>query len=591
MAFNKTKALEEAAKLVSQRKISQAIKQYLAVAAKDPQDLPLLNTIGDLCVRDGNTAEALLQFRRLADAYAREGFTLKAIAIFKKIAKLDPQSVDPLIHLAELYASQKLTHESEQQYSQALAVCERQGLKEQAGQILAKLVAAEPANALRRQQLAALCERTGMEEVAPQLLEALGKACLAAGDWAEAEYVFERLTRRDDSHTEWQSLLRECQEHRAEAKTADKEPAEAPTGTAAERQSGGSQEKGDKASVEVDFDLASEKFASSPPGARQSPDTVIEDRTQPIPAAPVRSEAGAPPSAPSDGDEFAELAFYLDYGLIAEGRDCLARLAAKHPGDARVAALQDRLQILEESEARADASSGPAEEPLIDRRAGSRTGDAFGGTPAEATEPRDGGGTETVGAAMPDLRAEQTSGWAPATSLIDKLTKELELAMAAEGPLPGASAGPEPVRIDPAELLVEDGEHAPAEDAPRTHFNLGVAFREFGLLDDAIAEFQKSSEEPFSTEEPWKFEVLLLLGVCFMEKGMPNLAAPWLARALESPGLDEETSLALTYDLATAYERSGNRDGALQRFVEVYGANAGYRDVAQKIRALQSKQA
>lgn len=591
MAFNKTKALEEAAKLVSQRKISQAIKQYLAVAAKDPQDLPLLNTIGDLCVRDGNTAEALRQFRRLADAYAREGFTLKAIAIFKKIAKLDPQSVDPLIHLAELYASQKLTHESEQQYSQALAVCDRQGLKERAGQILAKLVATEPANALRRQQLAALCERTGMEEAAPQLLEALGKACIAAGDWAKAEGVFERLARRDDSHTEWQSLLRECQEHRAAAKTADKELAEAPTGVAMEPKSDGSQEKGQKASLEVDFDRASEKLTSSPTNSGQSPDTVIEGPTQPVPAVPVRPEAGGPPSAPSDGDEFAELAFYLDYGLIAEGRDCLARLAAKHPGDARVASLDERLQILEETDARADASSVPAEGPLIDRPAGSGVGDAFGGAPAVVTDPRDAGGTEPVGAATPDLPAEQTSMWAPATSLIDKLTKELELAMAAEGPLPGAGADPEPARIDPAELLAEDGEHAPAEDAPRTHFHLGVAFREFGLLDDAIAEFEKSSKEPVSAEEPWNFEALLLLGVCFMEKGMPSLAAPWLARALESPGIDDETSLALTYDLATAYERSGNRDGALQRFVQVYGVNANYRDVAEKIRALQSKQA
>lgn len=599
MAFNKTKALEEAAKLVSQRKISQAIKQYLAIAAKDPQDLPLLNTIGDLCVRDGNTAEALRQFRRLADAYTREGFTLKAIAIFKKIAKLDSQSVDPLIHLAELYASQKLTHESEQQYAQALALCERQGLKEQAGQLLAKLVETDPSNAPRRLQLAALCERTGMDQVAPQLLDALGKAWLAAGEWAKAEDIFERLTLRDSSDSEWQSLLRECRERRAAAKTAEHPPGEAPTGQEAEPLSGELGAKREKPSVEVDFDREWETFASAPPDTGQKtdgapdavPDSATSDRPQPPSAPPVAAETGVARSAHSGDDEFAELAFYLDYGLIAEGDECFSRLAATYPGDARLVALKERLQSLVEAEARADASSAPAEPPLIDQRQGAVGGNTFGVPPAVPGEASGDGGALAAGAGTPDLRADQPSGWAPATSLIDKLTQELESAMADEPRSPGAGAGPEPPTIDPAELLAEDGDDLPLEDAPRTHFDLGVAFREIGLLDDAIAEFQKSSKGPVTAEEPWKFEALLLLGVCFMEKGMPSLAAPWLARALESPGLDEDTSMALTYDLATAYERSGNRDGALEKFVQVYGVNAGYRDVAEKIRALQSKQA
>src|SRR5579859_61398 len=102
MAFNKSKALEEAARLVSQRKIPQAINQYLAIAQQDPNDLPLHNMIGDLWVREGNIGEALREFHTLADAYTREGFTLKAIAIYKKIVKLDAQSPAPFLKLAEL---------------------------------------------------------------------------------------------------------------------------------------------------------------------------------------------------------------------------------------------------------------------------------------------------------------------------------------------------------------------------------------------------------------------------------------------------------------------------------------------------------
>lgn len=594
MAFNKTKALEEAAKLVSQRKISQAIKQYLALAAKDPQDLPLLNTIGDLCVRDGNTPEALRQFRRLADAYTREGFTLKAIAIFKKIAKLDPKSVDPLIHLAELYASQKLTHESEQQYTQALALCDRHGLKEQEGQILAKLIAADPVNALRRKQLAALCEGIGMDQAPPPMLEALGKAFVAAGEWARAEDVFERLTRRDQRPAEWQSILRECQERRAAAKPAEQPLGETKAGPAAKPQSGELETKREEPSVEVELEQKGEVFAPFLHGAGQEPDTATcaaaEDRAKPVPAATAAPQAGVPPTTAAGEDEFAELTFYLDYGLIAEGRDCLVRLTAKQPGDARVAALQERLQRIMEAEACADVPSVPPETPLIDQREGAEASDALAESPAGTGDSDRDGRTEATGGGTPNRRVDQPSPWAPATSLMDKLTKELEAAMAAESPSSEADAGIAPPTIEPAELLAEDDEPLPAEDAPRTHFDLGVALREIGLLDDAIAEFQKSSKGPVGADESWRFEVLLLLGICFMEKGMPSLAAPWLARALESPGLDEDTSLALTYDLATAYEQSGNPEGALEKFAHVYGVNAGYRDVADKIRTLQSKQ-
>ena len=84
MAFNKAKALQEAEKYVTHGKISQAIKQYQQILEKDPADLTLLNTVGDLCVRDKNVSEALKYFTKLAESFSQEGFTVKAIAIYKK---------------------------------------------------------------------------------------------------------------------------------------------------------------------------------------------------------------------------------------------------------------------------------------------------------------------------------------------------------------------------------------------------------------------------------------------------------------------------------------------------------------------------
>src|SRR5487761_84791 len=161
MPFNKSKALEEAAKLAGQRKLSQAIKQYLAIVEQDPADLSLLNIIGDLCVRDGNIADALRQYYKLGAAYAHEGFSLKAIAIYKKIAKLDAHSVEPLIKLAELYSSQGLSHEAREQYAQALVFCQSHSLPEKAVEILGKLIAHEPENASYRIRLGEFHEAAG----------------------------------------------------------------------------------------------------------------------------------------------------------------------------------------------------------------------------------------------------------------------------------------------------------------------------------------------------------------------------------------------------------------------------------------------
>src|SRR5713101_1830068 len=116
MAFNKAKALQEAEKLVSQGKIPLAIRQYLRILENEPSELIILNTVGDLYVRERNLPEALKYFNRLADSYVQEGFTVKAIAIHKKISKLDSGSVGPLLKLAELYTQQGLSREAREQY-------------------------------------------------------------------------------------------------------------------------------------------------------------------------------------------------------------------------------------------------------------------------------------------------------------------------------------------------------------------------------------------------------------------------------------------------------------------------------------------
>ena len=114
-----------------------------------------------------------------------------------------------------------------------------------------------------------------------------------------------------------------------------------------------------------------------------------------------------------------------------------------------------------------------------------------------------------------------------------------------------------------------------------THYNLGIAYKEMGLVDEAIAEFQLAAKD-----EARLLECASMLGICFVEKGMPKLAVKWFEKGLGAPGRSEEEYQGLRYDLACALEQAGEPDRALALFTELYGQDASFRDVAEKVRQL-----
>jgi len=135
---------------------------------------------------------------------------------------------------------------------------------------------------------------------------------------------------------------------------------------------------------------------------------------------------------------------------------------------------------------------------------------------------------------------------------------------------------------------LEQDSASPDED-PETHYNLGVAFREMGLLDEAIGELQKvcaavDHGHPFNQI----MQTYTWLAQCFLDKGVPEAAIRWYEQALKIPNLDQETRVALHYELASAHETAQNKPAALTHFMEVYGKNIDYRDVSERIKALKS---
>lgn len=164
------------------------------------------------------------------------------------------------------------------------------------------------------------------------------------------------------------------------------------------------------------------------------------------------------------------------------------------------------------------------------------------------------------------------------------LAAELEEEMAAEEAIVENAAGPSEDEVDLEDVFREFqkgvAEQLSEEDAD-THFNLGIAYKEMGLLPEGIREFQIASKDP-----DFFVECCSMIGVCYADQGMWDQAATWYQRALEAPGLDNRSVLALKYELANCLEGSGDHGGAAEFFDEIMTIDPGFRDVTSRVDGL-----
>jgi tetratricopeptide (TPR) repeat protein len=117
-----------------------------------------------------------------------------------------------------------------------------------------------------------------------------------------------------------------------------------------------------------------------------------------------------------------------------------------------------------------------------------------------------------------------------------------------------------------------------------SHYDLGMAYMEMGLYDEAIGEFQTASKGG-----PMELKCLEMIALCYLEKSEPTEAARELMRALELPGHGPDETISIRYNLGIACERLGDLDRALQHFEEVYLLNVDFLKVATKVRELKQR--
>jgi tetratricopeptide (TPR) repeat protein len=119
-------------------------------------------------------------------------------------------------------------------------------------------------------------------------------------------------------------------------------------------------------------------------------------------------------------------------------------------------------------------------------------------------------------------------------------------------------------------------------DDVRAHHDLGTAYMEMGLLDEAVSEFQQALRA--SADHLPTYEVL---GQTFLEMGKPEAAVRSLKRALEIEYDIEDELIGIYYALARALEEVGDKDQAVEFYDRVFSLDINFADVTERLRALR----
>lgn len=122
------------------------------------------------------------------------------------------------------------------------------------------------------------------------------------------------------------------------------------------------------------------------------------------------------------------------------------------------------------------------------------------------------------------------------------------------------------------------------DEDSETHYNLGIAYKEMGLIDDAIKEFQSSRNDPKRF-----IQSSTMLGDCYMEKGLYSLAIDVLKKITLEVTEKDDSYWPVRYELAEAYEKNNNLREALDLFTAVYGWNAKFRDISEKMSQISAR--
>lgn len=595
--LDKFTVLRNAEKFICSGQLKRAISEYEKLLKSTGDDPGILNTLGDLQLRNGQRVEALANYKRVVGSFLDSGFTAKAAAVLKKINLLDPADLDALQNLADLNQRRGLTSETALNL-EALA----EGYWEAGQRALAlstqeELLALRPSNPYYHLKLAdLLVDATASGRRLEHLLRA-SRLFYAKRQLKEAERAAKKALEVDPNSEDALKLLEDIssgdetrEEHITSAilepgvedlatyrgKDLDVEElfaAEAPSAESRPEVDGI-----DDLSVDLDFDLDSVGDEAGIPELEETVSAEVEEDYDDLEVALGIDQLGdreeAVPS-PADGSEFDADAELLDAGSDGLDSESTAWLdgpepkgadSAETPGVNLVEQLESidfylKLDLLDDARSAVTdlLSRFPHDHRVLSR-------------------------AEALGIEVEPEAAGEGVSPGPQKAAAGAFESELEAAL--NGLFePGVNADVEP--LAPIQVTSDEG---PLRSDIQSKYDLGVAYRGMSMWEDAAAKFEEAFELATEREDPQQaVACCIMLSEVYLQLSDADSSLTWSERGLQAVEGQGEEWKELEFNRAAALELNGSYSEGLECLKRIFGVDPEYRDVQAGIERLTPK--
>lgn len=590
MPVDRRTVLQNAQLYASKGQYDAAVAEWKKLTQDSPTDGSVYNSIGDLHVKRHANGEAITAYLQAAAAFRTEGSTLKAIAAYKKILKVDPNRYEVYRHLGDLNAERGLLSSAVQDYLTLGKYYLKEGKNKDALEIYRRIITQDPSNLDAQQQVAELCVQENLQDEAITGYLQLGRERSAQQRPEEARDAYLAVLRLDPSNAEAQEVIG----------TLEGASASVPPRKAAE---------GSPVKLTEPGDLLGEAMRR------------MEEAQYAGAEAMLAQLLSREPGNPQICQLMARLHLLQGNLTVALGE---YRFLAG-------AALRAQDHLLAEALIREFLDADPTSVPMLELN-----GELLEeqGKKAEAAE-QYGRAVEllivTPEPGMPTLPAElyeKVLALAPTSAVAKRLAPHFpsmaaELARApeaAESPAstnagrPDQPAPDKPPAADSAPFRFLDGNSAPSAASPatpsaaerngrggaaepmapqtdhdaspdmgepddaETHYALGLSYRDMGLFDEAKEEFAASMDD-----EGWFVKASLMTALCIRDQRQPDQAVALLEHLVEDARCQNGHAQAVRYELARMYESVS----AYDRAIALYQSIATFQDVPQRLDALR----
>ena len=535
MKKDKRKGLESALAYIQQGKLDRAFDAYQTVLKADPADSNVLNALGDLCARMGNKAEAITYFMRLGGAYRDDGLTVRAIAVYKKVLKLDPSHTEASLACADQYAEQGLRAEAKQQFQGIADHYLRRGNLSKTLEIYEKMIRVDPAHRPTLSKVAGILTRPGGVEESLTQLNSLGERLLGSGHAEVARQLYEAVVDLFRSHGREAEATRAAEGLNA-IRLAEEEAKTAEVATAPSAGEKGLIEAEEMVGAGVSADFVEESQVATmemdTSGGAQEVTSLVDQVEEAVEV--VGSQTLT--------DELQEAEFFVQQGMMQEAQSAFQRILVRDPE--HTVAKQKLAEI--ERKIAAPAKEKP-------RRPAAMKDTVF---KVADTQVAQGDFIDLAGELNEELALEEKASSADIEPEVQDLLHQFQAGVREQ--------------ID-----VTDYE---------THYHLGIAYKDLGLYDEAIEELRLAASDAAN-----RVRCAGPLGLTYLAKGEPEQAVEELLEGLAATQNGTEERWGVLYDLATAYEALGDAQKALEALQSIHSESPKFRDVRTRVRDLRGR--